>query len=73
MLPTVLSSSTALVPPPKSVGKGWQTGLKKEDGATDETADGLSVLLAVAQPDEIIFVVRPCENPAGRQKNPGAN
>ena len=46
---------------------------KKEDGATDETADGLLVLLAVAQPDEIIFVVRPCENPAGRQKNPGAN
>ena len=72
MLPTVLSTS-ALVPPPKSVGKEWQTGLKKEDGATDETADGLSVLLAVAQPDEIIFVVRPCENPAGRQKNSVAN
>ena len=72
MLPTVLSTS-ALVPPPKSVVKEWQTGLKKEDGATDETADGLSVLLAVAQPDEIIFVVRPCENPAGRQRSLATN
>ena len=46
---------------------------KKEDGATDETADGLLVLVAVAQPDEIIFVVRPCKNPAGWQRSLVAN
>ena len=46
---------------------------KKEDVATDETVDKSPVLLAVAQRDEIIFVVRPFENPVGLQRSPVRN
>ena len=62
-------SLTPAVPPPKPVVVEQNTGWKKEDGAKDETGAEVSVLMADAQPDEIIFVVRPSENPAVRQES----